>query len=236
MYADAHNCRPTFLSRSQTRKHSCMHSWHIDIGPMDGKKNRLKLNEERTEVLYTCKAGFSSQHSLRPFQIGGINILPAENVKSHVVTLDSCLTLNKHMSVQFALLLLCTSETLERFVIFWLNLSLKSWYMPSSLLDWTIVTASCTTSPRGPFGAYSVFRAPHHAWWHATVEMIIQHHYCLSIGIGYQCKSKSSSTYCCSPTKQSWQRAIIFIRFSFKLHSKKKPWLIIKIPSLSAQD
>ena len=33
-----------------------------------------------------------------------------------------------------------------------------------------------------------------------------------------------------------WQRAIIFIRVSFKLHSKQKPSLIIKKPSLSAQD
>ena len=51
-----------------------------------------------TEVLYTHKAGFSSKHSLRPLHIGGMTILPAENVKSLGVTLDSCLTLNKHIS------------------------------------------------------------------------------------------------------------------------------------------
>ena len=61
-------------------------------------KNRLKQNGEKTEVLYTYKAEFSSKHSLRPLQIGGMNILPAENVKSLWVTLDSCLTLNKHDS------------------------------------------------------------------------------------------------------------------------------------------
>ena len=53
---------------------------------------------EKTEVLYTYKAGFSSKHSLRPLQIGGMHILPAENVTSLGVTLDSCLTLNKHVS------------------------------------------------------------------------------------------------------------------------------------------
>ena len=58
-------------------------------------KNRLKQNGEKTE---TYKAGFPSKHSLRPLQIGGMNILPAENVKSLGVTLDSCLTLNKHVS------------------------------------------------------------------------------------------------------------------------------------------
>ena len=61
-------------------------------------KNRLKQNGEKTEVLYTYKAGFSSKQSLRPLQIGGIYIFPAENVKSLEVTLDSSLTLNKHVS------------------------------------------------------------------------------------------------------------------------------------------
>ena len=58
----------------------------------------IKQNGEKTEVLYTYKAGFSSKHSLRSLQIGGINILPAENVKSLGVTLNSCLTLEKHAS------------------------------------------------------------------------------------------------------------------------------------------
>ena len=62
-------------------------------------KNRLKQNGEKTEVLYTYKAGFLSKHSLRRSQIGGINIFPTETVKSLGVTLDSCLTLNKHVSV-----------------------------------------------------------------------------------------------------------------------------------------
>ena len=64
---------------------------------MDGK-NRLKQNGGKTEVLYTYNAGFLSKHSLRPLQIGRIDILPAENVKNLGVTLDSCLTLNKHVS------------------------------------------------------------------------------------------------------------------------------------------
>ena len=55
----------------------------------------------------------SSKHSLRPLQIDGMNILPVENVKSLGVTLDCCLTLT-NISVLFAVLLLCTSETLER--------------------------------------------------------------------------------------------------------------------------
>ena len=40
----------------------------------------------------------SFKHSLRPLQIGGIDILPAQNVKSLGVTLDSCLTVEKHVS------------------------------------------------------------------------------------------------------------------------------------------
>ena len=68
-------------------------------------------------VIQRMSTRFSSKHALRPLQIGGMNIPPAENVKSLGVTLDSCLTL-KNMSVPFEVLLLCTSETLERFVIF----------------------------------------------------------------------------------------------------------------------
>ena len=169
------------------------------------------------------------QTSLRPLQIGRITILRAENVKSLGVTMDSRPLTN--ISMPFAVLLLCTSETFERFVIFWLNRSLKSWH----LLDWTIVTASCMAYPRGLFSVYSVFRTPMHAWWHAPIEMIIWHQ-CLKASICYQCMSESSLRHCCSRTKQSMARAIIFIRVSFKLHSKQKPSLIIKKPFLSVQD
>ena len=57
------------------------------------KQTKTKCGEDK--VLYTYKARFS-KHSLRPLQIGGIDILPAENVKSIGVTLDCCLTLDKH--------------------------------------------------------------------------------------------------------------------------------------------
>ena len=60
-------------------------------------KNRLKQNGEKTEVVYTYGAGFSSKHSLRPLKIGGINILPTESVKSVRVKLNSYLPINKHV-------------------------------------------------------------------------------------------------------------------------------------------
>ena len=97
MYADDTQLYISFsLTDAETfmqRLEACIRD--IDIWMV---KNRLKQNGEKTEVLYTYKAGFSSKHSLRPLQIGGMNILPAENVKSLGVTLDSCLTLNKHVS------------------------------------------------------------------------------------------------------------------------------------------
>ena len=69
-------------------------------------------------TLHTADLGeIIKKHGLTPLLIGGVDIFPVENVKSLGVTLDSCLTLT-NMSVPVAVLLLCTSETLERFVIF----------------------------------------------------------------------------------------------------------------------
>ena len=97
MYADDTQLYISFsLTDAETfmqRLEACIRD--IDIWMV---KNRLKQNGEKTEVLYTYKAGFSFKHSLRPLQIGRMNILPAENMKSLGVTLDSCLTLNKHVS------------------------------------------------------------------------------------------------------------------------------------------
>ena len=97
MYADDTQLYISFsLTDAETfmqRLEACIRD--IDIWMV---KNRLKQNGEKTKFLYTYKAGFSSKHSLRPLQIGGMHILPAENVKSLGVTLDSCLTLNKHVS------------------------------------------------------------------------------------------------------------------------------------------
>ena len=62
----------TFMQRLE----ACIRD--IDIWTV---KNRLKQNEEKTEFLYTHKAKLPSKHSMRPLQIGGKDILPAENVK-----------------------------------------------------------------------------------------------------------------------------------------------------------
>ena len=125
-------------------------------------KNRLKQNGENTEVLYIYKPGFSSKHSLRPLQIGGMNILPAENVKSLGVTLDSCLTLNKHVSA------VCSAASLHI-----RNIGKIRHLLTQSItkkLVHAFITARldyCNSIlyglPKGLFSVYSVFRTPQHA-------------------------------------------------------------------------
>jgi len=88
------NC--TLLSYAETfiqRVEACIHD--IDIWMVN---NRLKQNGEKTEVLFTYKSGFSQQNVLRPLNISGVSIQPADHVRSLGVTLDSGLTLNRHIS------------------------------------------------------------------------------------------------------------------------------------------
>ena len=117
-----HNC--TFLSRSQMRKHSTgsLHSWHRY---MDGKKKQTKTKwgenggplhiqgcifvQTFSETITKVEWTFFLQRMWRVLEWHWTAVWPLTN-----------------MSVPFAVLLLCTSGTLERFVIFWLNLSLKT--------------------------------------------------------------------------------------------------------------
>ena len=138
-----------------------------------------------------------------------------------------------NMSVLFAVLLLCTSETLGRFVIFWLNLSLKSWYMPSSLLA---CMDYCNSILYG-LPKRLIQRLQHIQNTAARlvtrsnrddhVTPVLKSLHWLPVHLQGTAAHVQNNP---------WQRAIIFIRVSFKLHSKQKPSLIIKKPSLSAQD
>ena len=64
---------------------------------MDGKKQtKTKWGEDRGPL--HIQGWIFVQTFSKPLQIGGMHILPAENVKSLGVTLDSRPTLNKHVS------------------------------------------------------------------------------------------------------------------------------------------
>ena len=65
-------------------------------------KHKLKQNEDVIYIYNMYKAGFSFTHSLRPWEIDGMIILPADNVKSLGAmwsdTAQLSLTLDKHAS------------------------------------------------------------------------------------------------------------------------------------------
>ena len=79
----------TFIQRVE----ACIHD--IDIWMVN---NRLKQNGEKTEVLFAYKSVFTQKNVLRPLNISGVSIQPADHVMSLGVTLDSGLTLNRHIS------------------------------------------------------------------------------------------------------------------------------------------
>ena len=145
---------------------------------MDGKKQtKTKWGEDRVPLHIR---GCSSKHSQRPLQISGINILPAENW----VTLDSYLTLNKHV------IAVCSAASLQIRNIRHIQNTAARLVTRTNRDDHTTPVPPLATSAR----------ANHLQGTAAHVQ------------------------------KNPWQRAIIFIRVSFKLHSKQKPSRIIKKP------
>ena len=113
-------------------------------------KNRPKQNGGGKQRSSThTRLNFRPKIILRPLQIGGIYILPAKNVKSLGVTLDSCLTLNKHVSA------VCSAASLHirnigkiRHLLTQLSITEKLVGLHAFItapLDYCI-TASCTAS------------------------------------------------------------------------------------------
>ena len=60
--------------------------------------NKLKLNEDKTEVLFISSPRYSDHLSVQAFKIDTVSIIPAANVKNLGVKMDNALCMKPHIS------------------------------------------------------------------------------------------------------------------------------------------